>query len=150
VKASVKPLVSSVDRYDLPFDETTGDVVCLRDQGSGRLHFNITRTRVHHSPTGWEWGYEGSGPADFALNIVDAFVDSRYLTGKDIADADDLDGKKGIELWDGTRVPRIVWRTYQLVKRQFLAKLPYEGGTIPGETLRDFLVECGVPKEAIR
>lgn len=26
--------------------------------------------RVHHSPTGFEWGYGGSGPADLALSIL--------------------------------------------------------------------------------
>lgn len=25
---------------------------------------------VHHSPTGFEWGYGGSGPADLALSIL--------------------------------------------------------------------------------
>ena len=26
--------------------------------------------RAHHSPTGYEWGYDGSGPADLALSIL--------------------------------------------------------------------------------
>ena len=26
--------------------------------------------RVRHSPTGFEWGYNGSGPADLALSIL--------------------------------------------------------------------------------
>lgn len=28
-----------------------------------------------HSPTGYEWGYGGSGPADLALNILARFLD---------------------------------------------------------------------------
>jgi len=28
------------------------------------------RHRVRHSPTGFEWGYLGSGPADLALSIL--------------------------------------------------------------------------------
>ena len=32
---------------------------------------------VKHSPTGMEWGYGGSGPADLALNILALFVDPR-------------------------------------------------------------------------
>jgi len=30
--------------------------------------------RVRHSPTGFEYGYEGSGPADLALSILSACV----------------------------------------------------------------------------
>lgn len=30
--------------------------------------------RVRHSPTGFEWGYDGSGPADLALAIVHNFL----------------------------------------------------------------------------
>lgn len=26
--------------------------------------------RIRHSPTGFEWGYSGSGPADLALSIL--------------------------------------------------------------------------------
>jgi hypothetical protein len=30
----------------------------------------LPRRLVYHSPTGFEWGYGGSGPADLALNIL--------------------------------------------------------------------------------
>lgn len=30
--------------------------------------------RVHHSPTGMEWGYSGSGPADLARSILWEFI----------------------------------------------------------------------------
>ena len=32
---------------------------------------NVPHLVVHHSPTGYEWGYGGSGPADLALNILE-------------------------------------------------------------------------------
>jgi hypothetical protein len=32
---------------------------------------------VLHSPTGFEWGYGGSGPADLALSILADFFDER-------------------------------------------------------------------------
>ena len=32
------------------------------------------RHQVRHSPTGFEWGYLGSGPADLALNILWNFL----------------------------------------------------------------------------
>lgn len=40
--------------------------VCVEGDGPRRpLHH-----RVRHSPTGFEWGYGGSGPADLALSIL--------------------------------------------------------------------------------
>ena len=32
---------------------------------------NVPHLVVHHSPLGYEWGYGGSGPSDFALNIAE-------------------------------------------------------------------------------
>jgi len=32
---------------------------------------NVPHHIVHHSPTGFEWGYGGSGPADLALNLAE-------------------------------------------------------------------------------
>ena len=40
-------------------------VVAIRD---GRQY--PLRHLVHHSPTGMEWGYHGSGPADLARSII--------------------------------------------------------------------------------
>ena len=31
---------------------------------------------VRHSPTGFSWGYTGSGPHDLALNILRLFIDA--------------------------------------------------------------------------
>ena|SRR5688500_2597087 len=42
---------------------------------------NINRTEYRHSPTGFNFGYAGSGPADTALNIL------RMFTTKEIAEA---------------------------------------------------------------
>jgi len=35
---------------------------------------NVPRLISRHSPTGFAWGYGGSGPADLALNICEAFA----------------------------------------------------------------------------
>lgn len=35
---------------------------------------DVPHTVVRHSPTGLEWGYAGSGPADLALNVLNAVV----------------------------------------------------------------------------
>jgi hypothetical protein len=49
-----------------------GDITCCRDEGG--IHTNVPQRIVQHSPTGFAWGYGGSGPADLALNILSIFV----------------------------------------------------------------------------
>jgi len=80
----------------------TGDVVCSRDAEG--IKTNVPRRIIKHSPTGFEWGYAGSGPADFALNILSVFI------GQEKAEGGGL---------------------YQLFKQDFVTPLPQEGGTIP-------------------
>jgi hypothetical protein len=46
-------------------------------EADGSLRANVPRTVIEHSPTGFECGYGGSGPADLALNILNAFVPPR-------------------------------------------------------------------------
>lgn len=104
-----KGLVMNVetDQYcGLPFN---GDVVCRRDP-DGSKHFNIEQSIILHSPTGMEWGYGGSGPADFALNILARFTD-----------------------------PQTAGLLHQAFKWKFIATLPEEGGTIKGEDIRLFV-----------
>ena len=56
---------------------------------------------ILHSPTGFEWGYNGSGPADLALNILYLYVD----------------------------YPRAL-RLHQAFKDYFIARIPRDGGVI--------------------
>ena len=56
---------------------------------------------VRHSPSGPEWGYGGSGPADCARSVL------RALAGGDVADAH-----------------------YQAFKAEVVARLPEEGAVI--------------------
>jgi hypothetical protein len=49
-----------------------GDVTCSRDCEG--IHTNVPHRIKRHSPTGLAWGYGGSGPADFALNILSVFI----------------------------------------------------------------------------
>ena len=76
-----------------------GDIVLKRIDG--RPATNVPHRQVRHSPTGYEWGYNGSGPADLALNILLMFVDAEV--------ADFL---------------------HQDFKREYIAVLPEEGGII--------------------
>jgi len=43
----------------------------------GAAHFNFPQRIIYQSPTGMEYGYGGSGPADTALNILIHFVSGR-------------------------------------------------------------------------
>ncbi len=92
----------------LRWDPETGDVICERDPDDfTKKRFNIAHVLVKHSPTGMEWGYGGSGPADFALNILYAFTDAEFAQ-----------------------------RHYQAFKATFVASLPEAGGTIAGSAIR--------------
>ena len=55
---------------------------------------------VHHSPTGFEWGYAGSGPADLAISIL-----ADYLGNEETAE--DLAGAFKDEVI--SRLPRTAW-----------------------------------------
>ena len=65
---------------------------------------------VRHSPTGIEWGYGGSGPADLALSILTQYA------GQEFAD-----------------------RHYQQFKFDVIASIPREGGTITVEKIEQWI-----------
>ncbi len=116
----------------LPFDPETKDIVCERTgPRPGEIRANIAQVHVHHSPTGFAWGYGGSGPADLALNIAALFLPLEP-------------GEVGVELRDGTEVSADAWEVYQALKRELVATLPGEGGTIPGDAVRAWLRARGV------
>ena len=46
----------------------------LKRDPKGYATANVPHAIVRHSPTGFEWGYGGSGPAELALNILAAIV----------------------------------------------------------------------------
>jgi len=78
-----------------------GDTICSRDENG--IITNVPRRITKHSPDGFEWGYCGSGPADFALNILSCYI------GEQEARSGGL---------------------YQDFKREFVSGLPEKGGTI--------------------
>lgn len=61
--------------YDMPdhvlLDTPIAEGVTFYRDKAGTKHTNVPRLVIDHSPDGYEWGYGGSGPADFALNIVE-------------------------------------------------------------------------------
>ena len=66
----------------------------------------------NHSPTGFEWGYGGSGPAQLALALL------AHMVGNDIA-----------------------LRYYQLFKWQVVARLPSAGWALSPATIQEALNE---------
>lgn len=128
---------------ELPFDPATGDVICERLPENGRpvdqslcTRFNINQTVVHHSPTGFEWGYGGSGPADFALNVLQLYVPK-------------CTGGEPIKCYSGT-CSVTAWGLHHDFKREVIAALPKEGGTIPGDLIRGWLINRGVKPSLIK
>ena len=61
----------------------------------------------NHSPTGFEWGYHGSGPAQLALAILSRFYDDDELAVK----------------------------CYQQFKAQIIGGLPHEGWDLDGDAI---------------
>lgn len=101
----------------LPFD---GDIICKRTKRG--TQFNINQAIIYHSPTGMEWGYGGSGSADFALNILALFTDEQTA-----------------------------WLLHQDFKWKYVATLPKEGGTIRKRDIIRFIKKhSGTVKDEIK
>lgn len=119
--------------YDLPFDNITKDIIFERRgnrmDGSSTRHFNIFQSIKHHSPTGFEWGYAGSGPADFALNIVELFLRTEF----------NKIPKDRNKMWNGTKVCDETLPLYQHFKTEFILPAPEKGTTIKGDDIRKWI-----------
>jgi hypothetical protein len=73
---------------------------------------------VHHSPTGLEWGYGGSGPSDLALSILADF----FGEGEQYKELKQLPNSKSLKL-------------YQAFKRDFVARFPRKSWMIDSATI---------------
>lgn len=116
------------DIIDLAFDPNTQNIRFYMDQ-EGRRHFNIYQAIKMHSPSGMAWGFAGSGPADFALNIVEMFMREfeRPVT---------LPYSKTAKLCPST------WRLHQDFKDRFLLHIASDGGgAILGSAIRNWVIE---------
>jgi len=93
--------------YDGPYDG--GDIVLKRVNGIATA--NVPHVIKRHSPSGFEWGYEGSGPADLALAILLA------VTGDE----------------------KLADRLYQQFKRDVIARVPRDGAVIKRVTIEEWI-----------
>jgi hypothetical protein len=88
---------------DLPLGDPTdpgGEAVIEIERRTGRRE-RLRQRIVRHSPTGLEFGYSGSGPADCAANILALILPLKEA-----------------------------WRLHQEFKFAFVARLPRDGGVI--------------------
>lgn len=63
--------------YDFTlFDPIESGIILRRDdpEAVGGIYTNVPHLVTHHSPSGYEFGYGGSGPADLALNICEIIL----------------------------------------------------------------------------
>lgn len=94
--------------------------IILKRNLRGQVETNVPCLHRHHSPTGFEFGYGGSGPADFALNILQYCLEQWGHTGPRVY----------FDLWDGSRCFELAWRLHQLFKWDFIAPQPAQGASI--------------------
>lgn len=78
-----------------------GEPFSFQRDENGHKTMNVPWRRKYHSPTGLEWGYSGSGPADTALNILLCYTDADTAM-----------------------------KLHQAFKFNFVAGVPRDGGTI--------------------
>jgi len=103
----------------------TNGLVCERRETG--IWTNVQHRVAHHSPTGFEWGYGGSGPADLALNACEELV--RMLGyGND----------EMVDCWRG-QCSALAWQLHQDFKWQFIAPLPPEGGSVSYTDMKDWM-----------
>src|SRR5512139_3403955 len=62
---------------------------------------------VHHSPTGFNWGYGGSGPADLALSILSFVIGPEQET---------------VGIFEGARCGALAWQLHQPFKWTYVAR----------------------------
>ena len=85
------------------------DIRCSRSVDE-EAHVDIPWRYWFHSPTGMEFGYAGSGPADLALNILALWLPLYYA-----------------------------WKWHQKFKFAFVSVLPREGGVIPRKDVLEWI-----------
>lgn len=68
-----------IERIAAPTIGDNGNLTIAVHACSG-IKTNVQRSVYRHSPTGFNFGYGGSGPADLALNIIAMFCHDAKLT----------------------------------------------------------------------
>lgn len=79
---------------------------------------------IHHSPTGFEWGYGGSGPADLALSILALVIGEEGET---------------VRIFEGRTCGAQAWQLHQLFKREVVAGFAHEAWSLSVGQVRQWM-----------
>ena len=104
---------------------------------NGILHTNVPHLVVHHSPSGFEIGYAGSGPADLALNILEWHLRREGYRGQTVT------------CYEG-HCFRLAWNVHQEFTRDFLATCDKNTVEMPLETLTNWLATSRLTAEPMK
>lgn len=129
VKLTLKRKLPNKPASEVPKPGWSGDVKIWRvkvGRGTGLIKTNVPWSVVHHSPTGFGVGYGGSGPADLALNILNAFMPPGF------------DDDEPVKCWKRS-CSRFAWKWHQDFKWQFIAAMNDDGGTITEKVIREWI-----------
>lgn len=108
------------------FTQNTTIILKRWDEGySANALANVPRKVVHHSPTGHEWGYGGSGARDLALDIL-----CHHLPMKQ--------GVERVDCWAG-QCSQEAWDLHNAFCRDFIAPMDRSGGEIQASTVREWI-----------
>lgn len=122
--------------------------VIVVESGGGIIKTYSLPHIVLHSPTGFEWGYEGSGPADLALSILAEHLGDKpnayelrqgYFAPTEAElkppSKGDLDDKRlGVPLR-----PILSLRMHQQFKTDVIAKLPHGDWEITDQQVAEWV-----------
>lgn len=108
-------------------------LVCRRLE-DGRVACNVPHIIKHHSPTGFEIGYGGSGPADLALNVLHLLMPA--ARGMDSGCRPAIARRVN---FGGNWVSGDAERLHQDFKWKFIATMPSNGGRVPIEEIYEWL-----------
>lgn len=103
-----------------------------------QCHSNVPRSVIQHSPDGFECGYAGSGPADLALNILNAFLPPRAGCPTSFCESERDDDP--VQMYRGV-ASRFAMRWHQKFKFEFIATMARSGGDISAELVRSWIAE---------
>lgn len=121
----------------LPSQPWAQDVRIWRNGDTGQpCGASIPRTVIWHSPDGFNFGYGGSGPADLALNILNAFVPP-VDRADDTADYEPRNTDP-VPCFKGS-CSEFAARHHQAFKAEFIARLREPGGTITAASIKEWI-----------
>jgi hypothetical protein len=98
---------------------------------------NVPHLVIHHSPTGYAWGYGGSGPADLALNILEWVLRWEGYQGETVP------------CYEG-RCFGLAWDLHQAFRRDVIAVCDREDAHIPLATVTNWLATYRLATEPLQ